>query len=95
MVFGAHAGPLMRNRARLDVRTQSAFSQSVTPHGRDGRSRPPKRNRRSRSLRLRTRDRNPGGGGVWIELANTPHVLVFTPVVERLRREDGTRWVSR
>ena len=24
---------------------------------------------------------------VWIDLANTPHVLVFTPVVERLRRE--------
>ena len=26
-------------------------------------------------------------GRVWIDLANTPHVLVFTPVVERLRRE--------
>ena len=26
-------------------------------------------------------------GRIWIDLANTPHVLVFTPVVERLRRE--------
>ena len=24
---------------------------------------------------------------IWIDLANTPHVLVFTPIVERLRRE--------
>ena len=26
-------------------------------------------------------------GRIWIDLANTPHVLVFTPVVERLRRD--------
>lgn len=27
------------------------------------------------------------GQRIWIDLANTPHVLVFTPIVERLRRE--------